>query len=903
MENMPTFFWKIVSFFARAVLSLRYRITVEGMEQVQNKPNGRLDPKKGTLFLPNHPAHMDPLFLFLILWPKYRMKPLVIEYVYRTSFLRPMMKLVKALPIPNFDTAVNQIKIDQADAAIDTIAKGLKRKETYILYPSGRLKSDGKEMLGGASGAHDLVQECPDVNLVFVRTTGLWGSSFSRAITGRSPEIAPTIGKGIKALLKNLIFFAPRRKILIQLEANPLDVPRKGPRLDFNRYLENWYNHYRDCEGNIHEAEPLSLVSYRFWKKDVPRVFHKQKRVSNGDVAISKEVRAKIYREIRHILSNPDLEINPESNLAMDLGMDSLNIAELVIFLTQNYDVSDMHPEQLETVQTVMEAIEGAANAPSQKVHPEFTWPKEENRLPPQLPLGYTIQEAFLNVCERMGSHAACGDDNIGVLSYKKMKLAVLVLAQYFKKFPEKEVAVLLPASAGTYIIILALQFAKKVPVMLNWTLGPRYLERMMELSGAKKIVSSWKFIDRLPHVDFGPLKDQFLLMEDVRKTLGLGMKLRGKMLSMCSVSCVLRAMGLNRVDQNDPCVILFTSGTEAVPKGVPLSHKNIISNQRSGMQCLKLQTKDVLYGILPPFHSFGFSVAGLFPILAGIRVAFYPDPTDGFALAEGVHRWKVTMFCGAPSFLKGLLNAAKEEQLKTVRMFISGAEKAPRELFTRVEKLRTGAEVIEGYGITECAPALTLTRPGLPAKGVGRLLPDVELVTIHPETLELLPKGAEGEICVRGPNVFNGYLGHPRSPFIVIEGIRWYRTGDLGYLEKDGSLILSGRLKRFTKVGGEMISLGAVEDALIKGLHAKSDDGPAIAICADETSADKAQLILFTTVKVEKEAANKILLHAGFSRLIKISLVKHVHEIPLMGAGKTDYRKLQSLVDKKHGT
>lgn len=893
------FFWKTVAFFARAVLSLRYKVRVEGMDQVAS----RLDPKKGILLLPNHPALMDPLLIFLYLWPKYKMRPLVIEYVYRTPFLKPLLKIVKALPIPNFETAVNQLKIAQAEAAIDTIAKGVKQKQAFILYPSGRLKNEGKEQVGGASGAHDIVKECPDANIILVRTAGLWGSSFSRAIIGRTPDIVPTLLKGVKTAIKNLIFFMPRREILIQMEANPTDLPRKGTRLEFNRYLENWYNHYRDEVANIHVDEPLNLVSYSFWKKDVPKPFQRKKKESNGTVVISKEARAKVYKEIRHILNNPDLEINPESNLALDLGMDSLNVAELAIFLMHNYDVGELHPENLETVQTVLEAIEGAGNAPAAKHRSEVTWPKEENRMNPQLPMGYTIPEAFLNVCQRMRSYAACGDDVTGVLSYKRMKLAVLVLAQHFKKLPEKHVAVLLPASVGAYIIILALQFARKVPVMLNWTLGPKYLEKMMELSGAKSVISSWKFLDRLPHVDFGDLKNHLLLMEDVRKSITLGQKLRGKMLSLRSVSGVKRAMKLNRVDQNDPCVILFTSGTEAVPKGVPLSHKNIIANQRSGLQCLSLKATDVLYGILPPFHSFGFSVTGLFPLLGGIRAAYYPDPTDGFALAEGVQRWKATIFCGAPSFLKGLFIAAEPHQLKTVKMFVSGAEKAPRELHTKVEKLKTGAQLIEGYGITECAPVLTINRPSIPSKGVGRVLPDVDVITIHPESLELLPKGAEGEICVRGPNVFNGYLGRPRSPFIEIEGLRWYRTGDIGHVEKDGSLILSGRLKRFTKVGGEMISLGAVEEALIKGLHAKSDDGPSIAICADEKSSDKAQLVLFTTIKVEREAANKILIHAGFSRLIKISLVRHIHEIPLMGAGKTDYRKLQEMIEKKNGT
>jgi long-chain-fatty-acid--[acyl-carrier-protein] ligase len=195
----------------------------------------------------------------------------------------------------------------------------------------------------------------------------------------------------------------------------------------------------------------------------------------------------------------------------------------------------------------------------------------------------------------------------------------------------------------------------------------------------------------------------------------------------------------------------------------------------------------------------------------------------------------------------------------------------------------------------------LTLNRPNLPPKGVGTLLPDVEFCTIHPESLELLPHGSEGEICVRGPNVFNGYLGNPRTPFIELKGEKWYRTGDLGYLDSDGFLILSGRLKRFTKVGGEMISLGAIEEILMKELLQRgqiSAEAPAIAVCADERSADKSQLTLFTTVSIEKDEANDILRRSGFSRIVKISAVKKLEEIPLMGTGKTDYRRLQKLLE-----
>ena len=898
-------FWWFLARVSRALLSLRYRIRVKGLEQL----NGKNLRDKGILFLPNHPAHMDPLFLFLLLWPKFRMRPLVIEYIYRLSILKPIMKLVKGVSIPNLETSVNELKVKKAQEAFEKIREALKRGEHFVLYPAGKLKSTGREILGGASGAHTLVQECPESKVVLVRTTGLWGSSFSRALLGRSPELPKTLFHGFKTILKNFIFFCPRRKVEIEIEVEPAGLPRNGSRVAFNRFLEQWYNRYPDGKGKVGGVEPLTLVSYAFWKDDLPTVYQpKKKQFLTGEISISEETRSKVYAEIRHILDNPGIEITPEMNLALDLGMDSLNIAEFIAFLARGYDVEELHPEDIETVQSALEVAEGAkvSEHPAKEAG-KYHWPDEKIRPTPALPVGKIIPEAFLNSCERMDGLSACGDDLVGVLSYKKLKRAILVLAAHFQKMPDDRIAILLPSSVAAYLTILALQFAGKVPVMLNWTLGPRYLEEMMKLSGAKVAISSWRFLERLSHVEFGNLIDNMELLEDIRAKISLKSKLKGAFWAFMSVPSILRAYHLQKVDGNDPCVILFTSGTEANPKGVPLSHKNIISNLRSAMQCINLKGEDCLYGILPPFHSFGFSVAGLFPIFVGIRAAYYPDPTDSFSLAEGIERWKITMFCSPPSFLKGLFSAAKKGQLNSVRIFVSGAEKASPELYERVEKLGTGAFLAEGYGITECSPILTLNRFNLPPKGVGRLLPDVELCTIHPETLDPLPKGSEGEICVRGPNVFHGYLGNPRSPFIELSGKQWYRTGDLGYLDGDGNLILSGRLKRFTKVGGEMISLGAIEQILVHELIQRgriSGDVPSLAVCSDEKIPGKPQLIVFTTVTLDKEEANEILKTSGFSRLVKISAVQKIEEIPMMGTGKTDYRRLQTqIVEKKDGT
>jgi len=346
------------------------------------------------------------------------------------------------------------------------------------------------------------------------------------------------------------------------------------------------------------------------------------------------------------------------------------------------------------------------------------------------------------------------------------------------------------------------------------------------------------------------------------------------------------------------PAVLLFTSGTESMPKGVPLSHENILSNLRSGLKTVNLNQSDVLYGILPPFHAFGFTISTLLGILSGLRVAFSPDPTDGKKLVKGAEKWGITVLGGAPTFIKGMLGNATNDQLKTLRLCVTGAEKAPPELFQMMNKLGKKDCLLEGYGITECSPILTMNHVGKPLKGVGEPIEGVELLIVHPETNEILPKGAEGHILARGPNVFSGYLNPGITPpFISILGKEWYKTGDIGFLDENNCLTISGRLKRFIKVGAEMVSLAAIEDTLLKIAVEKNwkveNEGPNLAISAKEILGEKPKIFLFTRFDVSVEEVNKYLKESGFSNIVKISSVTKLSEIPLMGSGKINYRGL----------
>lgn len=892
---MKRFLFVLLSLFCRVIFSLRYKIEIRGKD-VLNKKN--LNKNEGILFLPNHPALVDPIFVSIYLLPKFKVHPLVVEYIYRQSGISLVMKLVGALPVPNMNTSFNEIKIKNAEAVVDEIIKGLGQKENYILYPSGRLKYTGKEIIGGASATAAILNKRPDTNVVLIRTSGLWGSSFSRAYTGRSPDFKSTLIRNLKHLFECFIFFMPRRKVLIEIE-QAKDFPSRGTRIEINRYLENWYNQY-PVDGKRVEEEPLTMVSYSIFTK---KFYEIQKKENERKKRIAKkyssDVEEAVYKELARL--QPDVQITEKTTLSADLGLDSLDIAELITFLNVHFDISEVHPEDIETVHDVLEIASGKKIQKKEaQMHVSYTWPEEER---PEMvyPLGKTIPESFFLVCDRMKNASACGDDMMGVLSYKKLKLSVLVIAQEIKKLEGDHIGVLLPASSATYMIILAILASGKVPVMLNWTLGPRYLDHMIELTKADKVITSWKFLERLSNVEFGNLSQKLVLLEDMKKKISKLGKLKGLFLSMLKTKPLLKALNFNK-NEEDIAVVLFTSGTESNPKGVPLTHKNIISNLTNALKCVNLNKDDVLYGILPPFHSFGFTVTGMLPFITGMRAAFSPDPTDSYTLAEGIDRWKITLFCAAPSFLKGVLQAATKDQLKTVKLFVTGAEKAPQELFDKVAALGKDKFLIEGYGITECSPILTLVRINKKPAGVGELIPGIEFCTVNPETREKLSSPhVEGEICVRGPNIFHGYLDKRKSPFTKIDGKDWYCTGDLGYLDKELNVILSGRLKRFTKIGGEMISLGSIEEIILKALIARKVDlgeETPLALCSTEKEGDKTELVLFTTIDLDKADVNLILKEAGCSRLIKINKIQKIEQIPLMGTGKTDYRFLQKMIE-----
>ncbi|MBS0637703.1 MAG: AMP-binding protein, partial [Verrucomicrobia bacterium] len=664
---------KFLLLLTQLLLAIRYRITYKGFDEIKALLK---DSKQGCLFLPNHPAVVvDPLIVSVPLVRSFAVRPLIIEYMYYHPAFHWIVRKLNALAIPNFGTSFSPLKLKRAERALQTISQGLKNGDRFLIYPAGTTKFQAKEVVGGAFGVHQLVGENPDVPVVLVRITGLWGSSFSRAATaGTTPDSKKVLQNGLWTVLKNLLFFVPKRPITVEFELAPYDFPRSASKQEFNRYLENWYNKPFGPNG-----EPILLVSYAFWKDqflEIPEV----KAVSVDISTVPDEIKKQVIAKIAQLAKIPEAQVTPDLKLIENLGLDSLDHAELVVFLETEYGISGVAPESLTTVASLfLVAKDGQKNEDNQKKEKQeeskkkasLSTRRSHSRV--EIADATNLPEAFFKACDKGLFQLACAD-----MSYYRCKKIVLLLSEKIANLKGERIGILLPASNVTYLLVLACQMAGKVPVMVNWTVGGKHLDTVLEVSKIEVVLSSWAFLDALDAVDISCLEPLLLMLEELKAEISL--------LDLMRVSCTaLMKVSVPKVAEE--AVVLFTSGTESMPKGVPLTHKNILFDLKAAMNRVALYEDDTLLAMLPPFHSFGFTVTGLLPLIARIPVVFYPNPTDSKTLANAIERWGVTVLCSAPTFLRNIFQFAKSVDTSTVRMVISGAEKAPDELFQSMPK------------------------------------------------------------------------------------------------------------------------------------------------------------------------------------------------------------------------
>lgn len=853
----------------RALLSLHYKVEVKNLDAVKGL--------KGGLICPDHVAYVDPPLLVTSLARHVVPRPVAYSGMYNLPFLKQAMKLVRTLPIESTWDGVSDWKRYKIRRSMDAIRSAVNSGDTLLIYPSGQLRGGDTEQLGGKSSVFDLVKQFPDAPIVLARIRGLNGSLWSRYFSGgvRVPSL-----KHILAIIRkkpSLLF----RRVPVRIELERFDkAPAFETPRQLNAWLENWYN-----------ASPDPVMPGRA-EAQVPGFTYTNRVGDHDDVPLDPEISRKV---IAYLASEARLDpagIKPEQDLIRDLGLDSLVTSTLPMWIEEQFGKTVDAEARILLVRDVILGAQGLLGevGPARDVATPKGW-IEPRRLAPLYPRdAISIPHGFLLQRERMGGSAVCmGDDRSGVMTYDQVTERAIMLARVLRKLPEDRIGMMLPASVGGAVVSLAVMLTGKTLVPLNWTNGRSALDASIDLSGVKTILTSDLFLDKANVELSDTTMAKIMPLESFRSKIGLSGLIMGKRIARRSADGILEYFG-KVATEKDVAVILFTSGSEAVPKGVPLTHGNILSNIDGSLEAIQGYETDVMYGFLPPFHSFGMTIIVALSMVGGVKVAFDADPKKYRHLAHGVEKWKATLLAGTPDFLAGILNAGEPKNFKTIRAFLAGAQKTPPALRQRVEAM--GAKLLEGYGITETAPLVSCNRPGEQPVGVGKPIKGTEVAIVDPGTLTPKGPGEEGLILVHGLGVFNGYLGNVKSPFVEIAGKRYYNTGDLGMIQ-NGNLVISGRLKRFLKFAGEMISLPAIEDALIARWPA-GENGPVVTVDGEEREGQAPIVCLYTTdAGISSEEANRVLKSAG---LPSLAYVRHVHvmpEIPLLGTGKTNYRAL----------
>jgi acyl-[acyl-carrier-protein]-phospholipid O-acyltransferase/long-chain-fatty-acid--[acyl-carrier-protein] ligase len=470
---------------------------------------------------------------------------------------------------------------------------------------------------------------------------------------------------------------------------------------------------------------------------------------------------------------------------------------------------------------------------------------------------------------------------------------------------PDRRVGIVLPPGTGCCVANLAVLLAGKIPVNLNFTAGRAAIESSLRLGEVTTVLSAEAVRARVPNFPW-PEKTLDLRCEilacgkpAIFKWLAAAWLLPGKLIA--------NLLGVPHEGGREEAGLLFTSGTAGEPKGVPLSHRNILGNCAQISATGILPKEETLLGCLPIFHSMGFTATLWYPILRGCRVVTIPSPLDTRKMAEVIASEKVTVLVGAPTFLRPLLRKTTREEMRGLRFAMSGAEKMPVELHEAFRD-KLGIELLQGYGLTETTPVTNINMPeplkkirggeshrGHRLGSVGRLLPGMTARIVDADTGEELPLTATGIVWFRGANVFDGYLCDERKTRAVLKD-GWFATGDLGRFDEDGFLYIEGRVSRFSKIGGEMVPHGTVEQKILEAYQIDQNDGPQIVVVGVPDSAKGEAIVLLTAIAINSDELRERLFNAGLPNLWIPKIVRHVEHIPLLGSGKTDFRGCQRL-------
>lgn len=501
------------------------------------------------------------------------------------------------------------------------------------------------------------------------------------------------------------------------------------------------------------------------------------------------------------------------------------------------------------------------------------------------------LHQRFIQSAKRFPKRIAVYDKaTMTDYTYSRMLIASFILKEYIGKLKSRYIGILLPTGVGAMLTILGTMMKGKIPVMINYATGAiencRYAREKCQF---KTIITSRKLLEKL---NVQPI-DHMIFVEDILAGVSMIDKLKAAALSMLPFP-VLKDM-VHHGDISEISVILFTSGSEKEPKAVQLSHRNILHNVNAFPTMININENDVFASILPMFHVFGLTVDFWLPALIGASMVTYPNPLDYKTVCQYIRDYKVTFIAATPAFFYGYLQKSEPGDFASVKIAIAGADKLPDKVYEGFQK-KHGITLLEGYGTTETSPVIATTYPGSHKAGsIGRPIPNTQVRILDIQTDKILGPNQEGKILVKGDLVMEGYLHDLEETSLRIRN-GWYDTGDIGMMDEDGFMYHRGRLKRFVKVGGEMVSLVKVEDILSQLL-------PEDVICCvvDVPNPTKGADVVAAVANGDFD------MHKVMKQLKKelpsIAIPKQfyvIDDIPMMASGKVNFREVEKICRDK---
>lgn len=506
-----------------------------------------------------------------------------------------------------------------------------------------------------------------------------------------------------------------------------------------------------------------------------------------------------------------------------------------------------------------------------------------------------TLYSALVGASKQFGKqHRILEDFNRETVSYKQLTLRSILLSGFIQKQTkaEEHIGVLLPNVNSLPVVFFALQYIGRVPAMLNFTSGALAIKRACETAQVRIIYTSRRFIANAKLETLADSLEQnftVIYLEDLKQAITL----RSKLMALYKNSNPLRhylKQGIN-TNPDAPAVILFTSGSEGHPKGVVLSHRNILANYAQVRCHINFTPIDIIFNCLPLFHSFGLNAGFLMPLLGGGKVFLYPSPLHYRAIPELIYELGATIFFATDTFLRGYARYAHPFDFNSLNYVVAGAEKLQADTM-QIWMDKFGLRILQGYGVTETSPVISVNNKMLNKSGTtGRIMSDMEC---YIKPVDGIAHG--GHLIVRGPNIMQGYLSHDKPGELQApsteRGAGWYDTGDIADIDDEGFITILGRAKRFAKIGGEMVSLTAVEE--LASLAWPNINHAAVAVY-DRRKGEK--IVLLTEHKqAERKQLQLIAKAKQMSELIIPKKIIVTDEIPVLSTGKTDYINLNEM-------